>query len=264
MQRGRRPPGRGLDLVGAAAAGGPQLPEHVLGDVRRGAGARRRRARAGAGAQRRCGALRAGGVPALQADLPDRRRRRSCCAPAASTCRARRPPACWSATATRRRACRWRRTSWRRSASTATGRAARWTRCRPERLGAGRSVGRRGLVHTRPMPSRLDLSAAIVDLDGTLVDTLGDFTCGAGRGARGTAAAAASTAAEVETMVGKGSEHLIRSALRGRRRRRGPLPGGVGRLPAALRPHQRPVRRVYAGVERACACCARAACGWRA
>ena len=55
--------------------------------------------------------------------------------------------------------------------------------------------------------------AAIIDLDGTLVDTLGDFT------------AALNTmlsqlrlppieAAAVQRMVGKGSEHLIRSALR--------------------------------------------------
>jgi phosphoglycolate phosphatase len=56
------------------------------------------------------------------------------------------------------------------------------------------------------------LQAAIVDLDGTLVDTLGDFTA---------ALAAMARALElpeiprqvVEGFIGKGSEHLIRSAL---------------------------------------------------
>ncbi len=62
------------------------------------------------------------------------------------------------------------------------------------------------------LPPLTTLQAAIVDLDGTLVDTLGDFTV-----------ALNATLAEldlplleraaIERMVGKGSEHLIRSAL---------------------------------------------------
>ncbi len=62
------------------------------------------------------------------------------------------------------------------------------------------------------LPPLDTLHAAIVDLDGTLVDTLGDFTV-----------ALNATLAEldlplleraaIERMVGKGSEHLIRSAL---------------------------------------------------
>lgn len=64
-----------------------------------------------------------------------------------------------------------------------------------------------------PGPTAAPIEAAIVDLDGTLVDTLGDFV-----------AVLASTLDElglplvprafVERTVGKGSEHLIRSVLR--------------------------------------------------
>jgi phosphoglycolate phosphatase len=60
--------------------------------------------------------------------------------------------------------------------------------------------------------ARGPLQAAIVDLDGTMVDTLGDFAVALNRmlaelGLPGIAAA------EIERMVGKGSEHLIRSVL---------------------------------------------------
>jgi phosphoglycolate phosphatase len=56
------------------------------------------------------------------------------------------------------------------------------------------------------------LAAAIVDLDGTLVDTLGDFAVALNRmlhdlGQRPVEATA------IERMVGKGSEHLIRCVL---------------------------------------------------
>jgi len=65
-------------------------------------------------------------------------------------------------------------------------------------------------------PPRIDLSrfdAAIVDLDGTMVDTLGDFVVALNLMLRDLALAAVDAAA-VETMVGKGSEHLIASVLR--------------------------------------------------
>lgn len=57
------------------------------------------------------------------------------------------------------------------------------------------------------------LRAAILDLDGTLVDTLGDFTAALNEMLRALhlPAVAAST---VERFVGKGSEHLIRETLR--------------------------------------------------
>ncbi|HZY17220.1 MAG TPA: phosphoglycolate phosphatase [Ramlibacter sp.] len=57
-----------------------------------------------------------------------------------------------------------------------------------------------------------DLQAAIVDLDGTLVDTLGDF-CAALDAVHAELQLARVPRSAVEHMVGKGSEHLIRSAL---------------------------------------------------
>jgi phosphoglycolate phosphatase len=98
------------------------------------------------------------------------------------------------------------------------------------------------------MPPRLDLTAAIVDLDGTLVHTLGDFSAALAAvhdelGLRRLAPA------EVEAMVGKGSEHLIRSALRA-------AGGGEERYDAAWAAYQRHYARlngqfadVYDGVE---------------
>lgn len=56
------------------------------------------------------------------------------------------------------------------------------------------------------------IRACMVDLDGTLVDTLGDFE--AALGAMLVAIGRAPvTRAQIETLVGKGSEHLIRSVL---------------------------------------------------
>ena len=54
------------------------------------------------------------------------------------------------------------------------------------------------------------VDAAMIDLDGTLVDTLGDFTEALGRMLADLGLPAIG-AAQVETMVGKGSEHLLRS-----------------------------------------------------
>ena len=62
----------------------------------------------------------------------------------------------------------------------------------------------------------LDLAhfdAAIVDLDGTLVDTLGDFVA-ALNAMLADLSLPAVDARAVEAMVGKGSEHLVRSVLR--------------------------------------------------
>ncbi len=67
------------------------------------------------------------------------------------------------------------------------------------------------------MPWRLrQFDAAIVDLDGTLVDTLGDFVEALQRMLRDLPVPFADftvTHALVERMVGKGSEHLIKSLL---------------------------------------------------
>lgn len=57
------------------------------------------------------------------------------------------------------------------------------------------------------------LRAAILDLDGTLVDTLGDFTAALNEMLHALHLPAVE-AATVERFVGKGSEHLIRETLR--------------------------------------------------
>lgn len=56
------------------------------------------------------------------------------------------------------------------------------------------------------------IRAAIVDLDGTLVDTLGDFDAALNATLRELGRPAVARA-DIERMVGKGSMHLIRSAL---------------------------------------------------
>jgi phosphoglycolate phosphatase len=64
-------------------------------------------------------------------------------------------------------------------------------------------------------PVRLNLAAveaAIIDLDGTMVDTLGDFEATLGAVLRELALPAVSRGF-IATTVGKGSEHLIRSVL---------------------------------------------------
>lgn len=65
---------------------------------------------------------------------------------------------------------------------------------------------------SHPALNSLDFDAAIVDLDGTMVDTLGDFSA-ALNGMLADLQLPAIAAASIETMVGKGSEHLIRSVL---------------------------------------------------
>jgi len=64
---------------------------------------------------------------------------------------------------------------------------------------------------THPEPCAFD--AAIVDLDGTMVDTLGDFVAALNRMLDELGLPQVDAAA-VGTMVGKGSEHLIHSVLR--------------------------------------------------
>ena len=60
------------------------------------------------------------------------------------------------------------------------------------------------------LPPHVD--AAIIDLDGTMVDTLGDFSEAINRMLRELALPAIA-AHHIEHMVGKGSEHLLRSVL---------------------------------------------------
>ena len=61
--------------------------------------------------------------------------------------------------------------------------------------------------------NRSALDAAMIDLDGTLVDTLGDFAEALNRMLSALALPAIAPEA-IETMVGKGSEHLLRSVLK--------------------------------------------------
>jgi phosphoglycolate phosphatase len=61
-------------------------------------------------------------------------------------------------------------------------------------------------------PTFTDLDAAIVDLDGTMIDTLGDFAVALNR-MLGELGLPAIEAREIEPMVGRGSEHLIRAVL---------------------------------------------------
>jgi phosphoglycolate phosphatase len=76
-------------------------------------------------------------------------------------------------------------------------------------------------VAALPSPDfRLQLGAfdaAIIDLDGTMVDTVGDFVAALNLMLRDlwpeNSTAPTVAAATVETMVGKGSEHLVRSVL---------------------------------------------------
>jgi phosphoglycolate phosphatase len=56
------------------------------------------------------------------------------------------------------------------------------------------------------------IEAVIVDLDGTMVDTLGDFTVAVNH-MLADMALPSIAAARIESMVGKGSEHLIHSVL---------------------------------------------------
>ena len=60
-------------------------------------------------------------------------------------------------------------------------------------------------------PSCVD--AAIIDLDGTMVDTLGDFSEALNRMLQDLGLSPID-AGSIESMVGKGSEHLLRSVLK--------------------------------------------------
>jgi phosphoglycolate phosphatase len=62
------------------------------------------------------------------------------------------------------------------------------------------------------MHQKAPLQAAIIDLDGTMVDTLGDFAVALNRMLDELALPGIEPSA-IEAMVGKGSEHLIRSVL---------------------------------------------------
>ena len=64
----------------------------------------------------------------------------------------------------------------------------------------------------RLLPGRAGLDACIIDLDGTLVDTLGDFEAALNQMLASLSRPPVGRAV-IEHLVGKGSEHLIRSVL---------------------------------------------------
>ncbi len=68
------------------------------------------------------------------------------------------------------------------------------------------------LIHVPGRAEGLAVDAAIVDLDGTMVDTLGDFVAVLNL-MLGELSLPGVDRAQVERLVGKGSEHLIRSVL---------------------------------------------------
>lgn len=97
-----------------------------------------------------------------------------------------------------------------------------------------------------------DIRAAIVDLDGTMVDTLGDFDAALNQTLAELGRPGVSRA-DIQRMVGKGSMHLLRSALQ-----HGGLDGAAAqaRLDEAWAIYQRHYREVngshseiYPGVE---------------
>lgn len=68
--------------------------------------------------------------------------------------------------------------------------------------------------------------AAIIDLDGTMVDTMGDFVVAINLMLRDMGFSPVDRAA-VEVMVGKGSEHLVRSVLNHTMGQKTPGPGAI-------------------------------------
>ena len=73
---------------------------------------------------------------------------------------------------------------------------------------------------TLKLPDFTDLDACIVDLDGTLVDTLGDFEVALNH-MLATLDRPPVSRERIGQLVGKGSEHLIRSVLAHVERQRG-------------------------------------------
>ena len=102
------------------------------------------------------------------------------------------------------------------------------------------------------------VNAAIIDLDGTLVDTLGDFAEALGRMLRDLSLPPI-PAERIEAIVGKGSEHLLRSVLNHALTQDGQAPEAIkteALFPAAWASYQRHYlaingqhSAVYGGVE---------------
>ena len=98
-------------------------------------------------------------------------------------------------------------------------------------------------------PNNLD--AAIIDLDGTMVDTLGDFAQALNLMLAdllpGDVPAARLDAATIELMVGKGSEHLVQSALKHVQAQMGSAQSAIN-LIASYEPAYAGYQKHYAGI----------------
>lgn len=107
---------------------------------------------------------------------------------------------------------------------------------------------------TPTTPPLHPLRAAIIDLDGTLIDTLADFVVALNQ-TLAELQLPAVTQADVARRVGKGSEHLIRSTLRHVLEPTAPVAAVEALFPGAMAAYQRHYlrvngqhSRVYAGV----------------
>jgi phosphoglycolate phosphatase len=87
-------------------------------------------------------------------------------------------------------------------------------------------LGRHDMLLHAIQSNQTSIQAAIVDLDGTMVDTLGDFAA-ALNGMLADLGLPAITPHTIKTMVGKGTEHLLHSVLNHALAQTSPAPAAI-------------------------------------
>ena len=92
------------------------------------------------------------------------------------------------------------------------------------------------------------LQAVMIDLDGTMVDTLGDFEVALNRALTDLKVPTASRAL-IERSIGKGSEHLIRAVL-GHQLAQPGMPVDAREVEALFNPRVDPLRTPLPGYQR--------------